>query len=170
MILDDLSREQLQELIQIYARNILALDGVWFQSIEQTDGMDKAMRHDCEVWKRFTEVEARRLKKFLQLPERAGLEGLEKALNLRFAAFANRQTETKKENGSLVFRVMDCRVQSARTRKNLPLHPCLPVGTNEYAYFARVIDPRIACEPVSCYPEISDPDCACAWRFYLNKA
>ena len=32
--LDKLSREELLELIDIYAKNWLALDGVWFQSVE----------------------------------------------------------------------------------------------------------------------------------------
>ena len=33
--------------------------------------------------------------------------------------------------------------------------------------FARVIDPRIRCECVSCYPEITDETCCCAWKFTL---
>lgn len=38
--LEDLSREQLEELVRIYARNLLALDGMWFQSVEQGQGME----------------------------------------------------------------------------------------------------------------------------------
>ena len=33
--LQDLSREQLEELIGLYAKNWLALDGVWFQAAER---------------------------------------------------------------------------------------------------------------------------------------
>ena len=42
--LDDLSKEELIRLIGLYSKNWLALDGVWFQSIEQKLGMDEAMR------------------------------------------------------------------------------------------------------------------------------
>lgn len=169
MCLEELTKEQLEELVRIYARNLLALDGVWFQSVERGRGMDEAMAHDCAVWRRFTETEARRIKTFLGLPERPGLDGLEQALAFRFAALANRRTECRRAGDALEFRVVDCRVQSARTRRGLPLHPCKPVGENEYAYFARVIDDRIGCEAVSCFPDMTEPDCACAWRFRLEK-
>ena len=78
--LAELSKEQLLELIELYAKNWLAHDGVWFQSIERKFGMAEAMYHDEEAWKRFTVIEAKRIKEFLQLPENPGLEGLEQAL------------------------------------------------------------------------------------------
>lgn len=44
--LNDLTREQLMELVEISAKNLFALDGVWFQAIERTSGMDIAMNRD----------------------------------------------------------------------------------------------------------------------------
>ena len=38
--LQALSREQLEQLIQLYCKNWLAMDGVWFQSVEKKFGMD----------------------------------------------------------------------------------------------------------------------------------
>ena len=75
------TKEELIELIEIYSKNWLAMDGVWFQSIEKKFGMDEAMYHDAEAWRRFTVIEARRIKKFLHLEEQAGVEGLAKALH-----------------------------------------------------------------------------------------
>ena len=66
--LDDLTREQLTELLEIYSKNWLAADGIWFQSVEKKHGMEEAMYHDVEIWKKFTVVEALKLKKFLGLP------------------------------------------------------------------------------------------------------
>ena len=83
--LDLLSKDELKKLVRIYARNIYALDGVWFQSVEGKNGTDEAMLHDENAWRKFTRTEARRIKKFLELPEQAGLEGLEKALAIRFS-------------------------------------------------------------------------------------
>lgn len=168
MSLDNLSKEQLKELVGIYARNIYALDGVWFQSIEQTGGMDEAMQHDRNAWRRFTETEARRIKNFLQLPEHAGLDGLQKALSLRFSALANPEVELIREENSLVYRVLDCRVQTARRQKGMPYHPCKSVGIIEHEFFAKVIDERIRTRAVSCFPEVTDASCACAWCFTLE--
>ena len=64
--LDDLTREQLTELLEIYSKNWLAADGIWFQSVEKKHGMEEAMYHDVEIWKKFTVVEALKLKKFLR--------------------------------------------------------------------------------------------------------
>lgn len=169
MNLDDLSKEQLKELIHIYAKNILALDGVWFQSIEQKNGMEEAMQHDENAWKRFTVTEARRIKKFLNLPEHPGLKGLKKALSFRFSAFGNPKVEFTEENGYLIYRVIDCRVQTARHKKNMPWHPCKPVGTVEHTYFAKTIDENIVCEAVSCFPDVTDNSCACAWKFTVKN-
>ena len=165
---ETLSRERLIELLHLYARNLLALDGLWFQSVEAAEGMDAAMEHDRNVWRRFPEIEARRIREFLQLPERPGLEGLARALEFRFTSLANRKVETGRDGDTLTFRVVDCRVQSARTRKGMPLHPCKSVGLNEYSSFARAIDERIECRALSCYPEVTDPACACSWQFRLR--
>lgn len=47
--LESLSRDQLLELIAIYSKNWLAMDGVWFQSVERKYGMEEAMYHDVEA-------------------------------------------------------------------------------------------------------------------------
>ena len=52
--LNALSKEELIQLIQLYSKNWLALDGVWFQSVERKYGMEEAMFHDAEAWKTYT--------------------------------------------------------------------------------------------------------------------
>ncbi len=167
--IDDLSKEQLKELVLVYAKNFLAIDGVWFQSIEQKYGMTEAMYHDCEAWKRYSVIEARRLKKFLKLSEHPGLEGLRQAFEFRFSAFVNPAVEYVLEKDALIFKVIDCQVQSTRKRKGMDLHPCKQIGVIEYAYFAKAIDDRIECNPISCYPDITDNSCACSWVFTIKK-
>ena len=66
-VLETLTQAQLIDLIEVYAKDWLALDGVWFQSIERKFGMDEAMYHDKEAWQRYTVIEARRIKAFLGL-------------------------------------------------------------------------------------------------------
>ena len=139
--IQELPREKLLELCEMFSKNWLALDGLWFQSIEHKRGMDEAVEHDVNARARFTETEARRIKEFLGLPELAGLEGLRRALAFRLYAPLNRH-ETVLEGNTLTFYVRSCRVQDARARKGMPFHPCKPVGLVEYTNFARVIDPR----------------------------
>ena len=166
--LDTLSREQLIALLIDDSKNVIAMDGVWFQAIEKEQGMDSAMHFDEEAWKVYTRSEARRIKKFLALEEHCGLEGLAKALSLRLYANINKH-DIKLEGNTLTYTVIDCRVQSARTRKGMDFHPCKSVGIPEYSGFAKTIDDRITCTCRSCYPEITDNSCACKWIFTLNE-
>lgn len=167
-LLNSFSKEELIELIGIYSKNWLAMDGVWFQSVEQKSGMDEAMYHDSEAWRRFTVIEAKRIKEFLKLPEKAGIEGLAQALRLRF--YGNINDDRIDINGNtLIYTAVDCRVQTARKRKGMPLHPCKSVGIIEYSGFARTIDERFTCECISCYPDITDENCCCSWKFTLNE-
>ncbi len=162
------TKEELIELIEIYSKNWLALDGVWFQSVERKLGMDEAMYHDAEAWKRFTAIEAKRIKAFLKLGEHPGTEGLAKALKLRF--YANINDDDIVINGNtLIYSAVNCRVQTARKRKGMPFHPCKSVGLIEYSGFASAIDDRFVCECVSCYPDITDDTCCCKWKFTLKS-
>lgn len=168
-LLSKYTKDELIELLEIYAKNFLALDGTWFQSVEARDGMDAAMFHDGEAWRRYTRSEARRLKAFLGLGEHSGLQGLAKALPLRLCANAHPEVAMEWDGGALIFTVTRCRVQEARARKGMPWHPCKPVGELEYGGFAVAIDSRIRCECLSCYPEVTDEHCGCRWRFTLAE-
>ncbi len=168
-ILNRMTKEQLIALLEIYSKNWLAHDGVWFQSVERKYGMDEAMVHDMEAWKRFTVIEAKRIKDFLKLEARPGLSGLKLALQLRFYGNIN-EYELIDEAGELIFRNVECRVQTARKLKNMPYHPCKPVGIIEYSDFAKTIDDRIECRCLSCYPESTDESVCCAWAFRLRDS
>lgn len=167
--LESYTREQLIELLEITAKDLIALDGTWFQSLEREQGMDTAMEHDRQAWKRFVPSEARRLRALLRLDERPGLEGLAKALPLRCTSLANEWEMIWEDDGSLVFRITNCRVQNARARKGMEFHPCKSVGILEYGEFARALDDRLRCECVSCFPDITDETCNCAWRFWVAE-
>lgn len=167
-LLSEYSKDELIELIEIYSKNWLAMDGVWFQSVEQKLGMDEAMYHDAKAWERFTVIEAKRIKEFLKLSERAGIEGLAKALKLRFYANINKEI-IEIYGDTLIYTSVNCRVQRARERKRMPFHPCKSVGIIEYSGFAKTIDDRFVCECISCYPDITDNSCCCKWKFTLSS-
>ena len=55
--LEKMERSELIQLIEIYSKNWLAMDGVWFQSVERKFGMAEAMEHDCNIWEAFTKID-----------------------------------------------------------------------------------------------------------------
>lgn len=163
----EMSEEKLNGLMKDLALNWLANDGVWFQAVEKSRGMFDAKRCNDSCWTRFSPFEAWSIKEFLGLPDRAGLEGLKKALRFRMYARINVQSIIDEGPAGIVFQMNDCRVQSARKRKGLEDYPCKSAGVVEYRSFAEAIDDRIRCECIGCPPDTHPDEWFCAWRFTL---
>ena len=166
--IDGLSREKLLELNKIYAKNWLAHDGLWFQSIEEKYGMEMAIDMDREAWRRFTVIEARRLIDFLNLGSNSGIEGLKKALRFRLYSTLNEDEIAIEDDNVLLYSVKTCRVQHARRKKGMPDFPCKSVGIVEYSLFAETIDERFETEAISCHPDVTDSEYNCIWKFTLK--
>ncbi|BBO89941.1 DUF6125 family protein [Desulfosarcina ovata] len=165
----NMEKKDLSALLDGAAINWLANDGVWFQSVEFTNGMNDAKRCNDSSWAHFSPFEAWSVRRFLDLGDRPGLEGLKKALNFRVYARINVQSFEDDGPDAFIFRMNDCRVQAARKNKNLDDYPCKSGGLVEYTYFAQSIDPRIETECIGCPPDAHPDEWYCAWRFSLKK-
>lgn len=163
-----LDREELIGLFRDAARNWLAHDGTWFLAVEKEHGIEAAIRADTEAWRHFTVIEAKRIMERHGIREGGGIPALVTALSFRLYAFINKQEVVEQTGKRVVFRMLDCRVQSARKRKALPDFPCKPVGLVEYGLFAKTIDPRISTRCVFCPPDEHPEDSYCAWEFTIG--
>lgn len=160
--------ENLLKILEDMAKRWLAHDGLWFQAVEKEMGMDTAIQMDAAAWEKFTVLEAERIKKLFDLPDHGGIPVLKEALGLRLYAFLNEQEIIDIDENKIIFRMNDCRVQSARKRKNLPDFPCKSVGLVEYSGFAKAIDPRIQCRCIACPPDEHPVEYYCAWEFWIE--
>ncbi len=163
----DMPREKLMALIETLGVNWLANDGVWFQAVEFSSGMDDAKRCNDTCWTRFAPFEAWSIKRFLEIPENPGLEGLKKALMFRMYSRINTQSIIEESENTIRFEMNECRVQSSRKRKGMPDYPCKSAGLVEYTTFARGVDPRIKTECIGCPPDEHPDEWFCAWRFTI---
>jgi hypothetical protein len=163
------SKEELIDLLEIAAKNWLAHDGLWFLAAEDAFDMETAIELDRRAWEQFTVIEAKRIMRFLDVEPGGGIPALKKALRYRLYARLNEQEMIDVDARSFIFRMNDCRVQSARKRKGLPDFPCKPVGLVEYANFATTIDPRFQTECIACPPDPHPEEYWCAWKFTLPE-
>ncbi len=164
----DMAPEKLEELKSRVAKNWLVNDGVWFQAIEFSQGMNEAKRCNDSCWAQFSPFEASSIKQFLGMDANPGLEGLKRALGFRVYEAINVQSIVEETEKSFVFQMNQCRVQNARKRKGLEDYPCKSGGMVEYSYFARAIDSRIKTECLGCPPDEHPPEWFCAWKFSLE--
>lgn len=167
MKLEELSKDELITLVQMYAKNWLAIDGTWFQALEKKFGMETAIKMDIKSWERFTIIEANRIKKEFELEE--GLAGLKTALSKRVYAVLNEDEIEEISEQKIIYKMKSCRVQAARERRALPLFPCKQVGIVEYSGFASTIDPRIKTKCIAAPPDKLKRDFHCAWEFTITE-
>jgi len=159
---------KLQELRVRMAKNWLANDGVWFQTIEFAEGMNEAKRCNDSCWAHFSPFEAEMIRDQLNLGKSPGLAGLKRALGFRVYANINTQSICEETPDSFVFQMNGCRVQDARKRKGLADYPCKSAGMVEYTYFAKAIDKRIKTTCIGCPPDEHPGEWYCAWRFSME--
>ena len=167
-LLQDLSKEELIAIIVDDSKNWLAHDGLWFQAVDQKYGMEEAIEIDRAAWEKFTVVEAKRIMSRLGMEPGGGIPALIECLKHRLYARLNLQEAIEVSDTRVVFRMVNCRVQSTRNRRGLPDFPCKTVGIVEYTEFARTIDPRIETRCIACPPDLHPDDYWCAWEFVLK--
>ncbi|MFX0147177.1 MAG: DUF6125 family protein [Candidatus Hodarchaeota archaeon] len=167
--LSDFSRDELLNYIEHLSKLWLAIDGTWFQAIEEEYGLEKAIDIDTKQWKRFTVIEAKRIMALLNIPKNGGISALIRALKFRIYSNINEQEIIEVTQNRCVFRMNNCRVQFARKSKNLPDFPCKSVGLLEYSEFAKTIDPRIQTKCICCPPDPHPNEYYCSWEFNLKE-
>ena len=163
-------QEEVIQALTDAAKNWIAMDGLWFQAVEQAYGMDAALAIDRQVWEQFAVIEARRIKKRLFLPVNGGLDALEIAFNNWLVSRLNKLEILHPDEKTLIVTTKTCRVQAARERKGMPPFPCRSVGMIEFPVFARTIDSRIVTTCLSCPPETLPGTPYCSWKFTLEGA
>lgn len=166
--IEKLSKDELIKLIKVFAKNWLAHDGCWFLAAEEKYGIEAAIELDAKSWNRFAVAEARRIMKEFNIPENGSLKALERAFDYRLYAAINKQEIEWIDDKTMVFRMVECRVQKTRTEKNLTPFPCKSVGIVEFTQFAKSVDPCILTRCISCPP---DPvtNAFCAWEFTIQN-
>lgn len=165
-MLEEMTREELLTLLRVYAKNWLAHDGCWFLAAEEAYGMEAAIALDTKSWERFAAAEARRIMREFRIPEQGGLESLERAMGYRLYAAVNPQQVEHVDERTMIFRMVECRVQKTRAEKDLPAFPCKSVGMVEFTRFAQAVDPRIETRCLSCPPD-PGAQASCAWEFRM---
>ncbi|MBI5267898.1 MAG: hypothetical protein HY851_11765 [candidate division Zixibacteria bacterium] len=167
-LLTNLDRETLAGMLEDFAKNWLAHDGLWFQAVEQRDGLEAAIQLDEQAWAKFSEIEAKRIMARHAIPSGSGLEGLRRALGFRLYAVLNTQKVANVTPNSFDYFMVECRVQYARRQKSLAPFPCKSVGLIEYDVFARTIDNRITTTCLCCPPDpAAGTEFWCGWRFSI---
>ncbi|MFQ6106302.1 MAG: DUF6125 family protein [Thermoplasmata archaeon] len=163
-MMSEMSREDLIELVFLHMRNLYAVDGLYFLGIEERYGTSIATEIDAYVWRRMGTIEARRLKKRLNL-QGNDVKSLMKALRLTSWALDIEDKEVEVLENRGLIRNTNCRVQTTRARKGLEEFPCKEVRMGFMESFAKEFNPDIEVKCIVCPPDEHPEGLWCEWEF-----
>jgi hypothetical protein len=161
-----LSKETLIELIHMYSRNWLTVDGLWFSGVEESYGLEAAMALDVRMWQIGSRIEAKRIKALLGLE--AGLENILKAIDF-MSWSASFGYEYQLAGDHALWTCRRCPPQEYRLKKGMGEFPCRPTFEACFQNVIEVIDPRVEVTCLFCPPGSHPEDAWCRWAFRLPK-
>ena len=162
--MEKLPRETLLEIIKMYARDWLTVDGLWFQGVEEKCGMDVAMELDVRMWNRYALIEAKRIKETLKIEDK-GLDGIMKAIPFITCVPAMPfYYEVRTPNRAVIY-APHCIPQEARIRQGKGEFPCRPAGDVSFARMIEVFDPSVKVRCIECPPGPHPKEYWCKWEF-----
>ncbi len=160
-----LPKESLMELIEMYSRNWLTCDGLWFSGVEEQYGTAAALEIDVRMWKIQSRVEARRIKEILRIPEGGGVDAVLRAIGLMSwsPGFGGYDVERAGEGALLT--CTRCPPQEARIKRGVGEFACRPTFEFGFQNVADVIDPRVKVACKICPPGPHPEAIWCQWEF-----
>ena len=161
--LEAMSKPQLIELLKLYARLLLTVDGLWFMGTEKAKGMEAAIGFDQEVWRRFGALEANRLKQFVGMDSITTVEDVCRIVLLS-PLWVGVGPKAEIRNGRCFLSVTNCHPQKARIRQGLGEFPCQLVGAAYFQGFAPALNPTLKYRCVFCPPDQHPENEWCKWE------
>ena len=170
MKLEELSRDTLIKLTEMYARNWQTLDGLWFGNVEQEYGLEAAVKLDLKNWERQSTIEAQRIKKVLGLYG-GGLSSIIRGLSFMSWQLASPSFTIDEESpNTIVFYYPRCAVQEGRRKQGKQVFPCKTMKTTLLSNLARVIEPRASVRCLACPPDPHPDEFWCKWLLTMDRA
>ncbi|NPV93264.1 MAG: hypothetical protein HPY50_21100 [Firmicutes bacterium] len=164
------SRQELIDLLRMYAGNAITIDGLWFSILEERIGLEETVKIDEEVWGRYAAVEARRIKQALNITGR-DVKALAAVLDFQLwcSAPGFKYEITQSGEDRLTFIVQECRSQRGRILSGKGEYPCKTVNTAIFREIVREVNPDFEFRCVYCPPDPHPEDTWCRWEFQLVR-
>ena len=166
--LQELSKEELIDVLFMHIRDIFACDGLYFLGIEEKFGNEAAVEIDERVWKDMAKIEARRLMKVMGASGE-DIPSFMQAVRSSCWSLDTAEKEIEVEERRGVIRNRKCRVQNRRASKGLSEFPCKGVRYGWMKEFAEQFNPKIKVNCLVCPPDKHPDNLWCEWEFVMEE-
>jgi hypothetical protein len=161
-MLNELPKEILIELLFSHLRSMWSVDGLYFIGIEERFGTAAATEIDAWVWKVMGKLEARRLRKTVDISGN-DLSSVIRLLRHSGWALDLEFKEIEEYGDRAIVRNRDCRVQRTRLKKGLGEFPCKTVRWGFLKEFVKECNPALTVRCNVCPPDAHSDTLWCEW-------
>jgi len=165
--LERLPKKTLIELIKMYSRNWLTVDGLWFSGVEERYGLDAAMELDIRMWQIGSKIEAKRIKRQLSL-KGGGIGDVLRVIDLMSWAPSFGYEYDLMRNRA-VWTCRRCPPQEQRAKTGKVEFPCQSTFDACFNNVIQLVDPRVRVSCNFCPPGPHPDDAWCQWEFSLPE-
>ena len=165
---NNLSKDQLQSLVASLLWQYRLVDAFWFINVENEYGLDRAEQINAQVWGKVGELSARDIVKRFGITT-AGLDGFARAMAYYPWAMMD-SFDLEHRKGEILITSAQCPAQKGRLKHGLGEYACKDMHFQEFAGFAKAIDPRIHIHCDFAPPDPHPEDLFCKWRITVGPA
>lgn len=166
-LIAEISDDKIADFIFMHLRDLWTVDGLYFLGVEKEFDTESATKIDQKVWEAMGKIEARKLKKFLDI-KNDDISSMIKALSYSSWALDLEDKEIIIEKEKAIVRNIKCRVQNTRKKKELSEFPCKRVRWGFLKSFAYEFNPDIVVKCNVCPPDKHPDDLWCEWEFIME--
>ena len=164
--LTDFSSDTLAELLKLYAKLYIAMDGIWYLTVKERVGDKEALACDIQTWEKNCRYEMARIKRQLKIRGN-DITALMKAFQLcPWCLLMKFDIEIKDKNSAL-FTVTYCPTLDALEGEGRGREEeiCKVVEPKIMKAYASSLDPDIIVRCLKSPPRKSKDDICCQWEF-----
>lgn len=157
--------EKLHEILALYQRMFLAIDGFWFLGVKERFGEDVALDIDLWAWEKYFRFEIKHLRDLFAI-EGNDVEALFKLMQLSAWA-GNMRVEWDLRNPCRGFlRVLDCHTLNVLLRegKGRENRFCRVIEQKMFDIQTGCLNPEMSARPIQLPPETLGTGICCEWE------
>jgi hypothetical protein len=168
LALEDFSKEALIDLIKLYSKLYMALDGFWYLSIKKRLGNEEALECDKWVWEKDHRFELKHLTQLLKIQGR-GIEPFLKVFQTIPWSWNLESTLEISDPSEALITIRRCPTLEALEKEGEGRERsiCEEIDVRLFQDYARHFNPEIQITPLKLPPRKDPGEIACQWRVSL---
>ena len=166
--LDNFSRESLLDLLRLYSKIYMGVDGFWYLTVMEKYGNDEALDCDVKVWEQAARYEMKNVSRQMNI-QGNDAEAFMKALQLSPWYWTVKAQIEVADPQNAILTITNCPTLNALEKENggRENQICKIVEPKIFKAYAAYFNPDVEVTCLKAPPRDNPADIACKWHFKM---